>query len=249
MIAEIAQPVVETPVSPTEPLVAELEARGIFKSFTRRKNTAEILHGIDLVVKPKEFLIISGQSGSGKTTLLNILAGLDSPTNGSVVIRGEDIYRLSGDRRARFRATRFGIVYQQARWLQSLNVVQNVSLPLITVGVSQSKAEAQAVEALKKVGLDNFAESDPLDLSGGEQQRVGIARAIVHDPWLIVADEPTGNLDTHNADLVMQLFSSLTRKEGKAVILVTHNPIYEFYGTHLIEIRDGTVVRESYNQT
>ena len=233
-------------MSDSPELVVEIQSLNKIFHGKRNSSTA-ILSDVHLTVKDREFLIISGQSGSGKTTLLNIIAGLETPTSGSISIKGQALYDLSSDARARFRATRFGILYQQARWIRSLNVVQNVALPLITVGTSQKIAEIKAYETLEKLQLQQFAYQDPAELSGGEQQRVGIARAIIHDPWLIIADEPTGNLDTHNSDAVMSLFSLLNIREQRTVILVTHNPIYEFYGTHSIEIRDGKINKDVYN--
>jgi ABC-type lipoprotein export system ATPase subunit len=232
----------------TPPSDIVLRAEHITKTFAQRRSNATVLNDISLKVMEREFLIISGQSGSGKTTFLNIISGLETPTTGSIFVNNENIYSLSADARARFRATRYGIVYQQAYWVSSLNVVQNVALPLLSVGVHRDAAEAQAKKTLEKLELGHLSHQDPLELSGGEQQRVGIARAIVHDPKLIIADEPTGNLDTHNSDMVMSLFSLLSVKEGRTIILVTHNPIYEFYGTHFVEVRDGQIIKDHYNE-
>lgn len=225
-----------------------LQAFNVGQAFAQRQEVAQVLYDISLTVHENDFVIIHGQSGSGKTTFLNVISGLEAPSQGKVVIKDQDLYSLSSDHRAYFRATHLGIVYQQAHWIRALNVLQNVAFPLITFGTRRPVAEKQAMQTLEKLELAHLAQQDPSELSGGEQQRVGIARAIVHDPWLIIADEPTGNLDTHNSDMVMSLFSLLSVREGRTIILVTHNPIYEFYGTQTIEIRDGHILRQQSNE-
>lgn len=225
-----------------------LQAKGICKTFSNRRVSNVVLNNVTVSIKEKEYLIVSGQSGSGKTTLLNCIAGLEKPDAGTITVQGNDIYTLTPDERAHFRATRIGIVYQQAHWVGSLTVAQNVGLPLISVGIGHAQAEATARTILKQFDLDGLSDQNPHELSGGEMQRVGIARAIIHNPWLIIADEPTGSLDTHSADQVMAIFSSLNIEQGRTIILVTHNPIYEFYGTHFIEMRNGEVIKDHYNE-
>ena len=234
------------PQTPESGPVEALRCKDISKVFTKTRSVIRVLHNVDLTVRQGEFLIMTGQSGSGKTSLLNVIAGLEPPTTGTITIGGQNIYTLSDDERATFRATRFGIIYQQSNWVRALNVIQNVAMPLLSLGMPMARAEKKAFETLARFGLEGFARQDPLELSGGEQQRVGIARAIVHNPWLIIADEPTGSLDTHSADNVMGLLSSLNARERRTIIMVTHNQMYELYGTHQVEIRDGTVVKDTY---
>ncbi len=225
-----------------------LRINALEKTFQRGRVTTKVLNGVNIVVNKGEFAIISGQSGSGKTTILNVVSGLERPSSGSVTVFGQEPYAMPAAERTRFRATKIGFVYQQANWIRSLNVVENVAIPLLAVDVDEAEALQKAMETLEKIGLAGLANMSPLELSGGEQQRVGIARALIHDPQLILADEPTGSLDTHSADRVMELFSLLNVKEGRTVVLVTHNPIYEFYATHLIEMRDGAVIRDSHHE-
>jgi putative ABC transport system ATP-binding protein len=239
---------VETPPAkggdPTKRAVLEL--RHVSKTYGHGRTQQEVTHDMNLTVREGEFLIIMGPSGSGKTTALNLLSGLETPTEGKVVSNGSDLYALSDDERAHFRATEFGIIYQQPHWIGALNVVQNVALPLVCTGMAPKLADERALEALRKLDLQDLAASHPNELSGGEQQRVGIARAMVHEPLLIIADEPTGNLDTHTADTIMSLFSVLNYKEKKTLVLVTHNPLYLPYATHFVEIRDGAIVNEEW---
>ena len=223
-----------------------LEMRNVSRTFGRGRTQQEVTNNMSLTIREGEFLIIMGPSGSGKTTALNLLSGLQAPSSGEVVSDGGDLYALTNDQRSHFRATTFGIIYQQPHWISALNVVQNVALPLICTGMQPAKAEVQALEALRKLDLHTLAGAHPAELSGGEQQRVGIARAMVHDPLLIIADEPTGNLDTHTADTIMSLFSVLNFREKKTIVLVTHNPLYLPYANHFIEIRDGQIVNQEW---
>lgn len=187
------------------------------------------------------FNIIYGPSGSGKSTLLNILTGLQRPSTGTVLFDDKEVYNLAPDELAFFRATRIGIVYQNNYWVQSLNVQENVSLPLYFLGYSQSRAAEVAQFALEQVNMGSYAKKYPNLLSGGEQQRVAMARALVNSPLYIIADEPTGSLDSENGEMIMNLLHSAQKDNSRTVILVTHNMEYLPLADHLLHIEDGHV--------
>jgi putative ABC transport system ATP-binding protein len=174
-----------------------------------------------------------------------VISGLESPTTGSIKVRGEDIYKLSEDQRAQFRSEKFGIITQASHWVQSLNVWQNVAIPLVLKGNSFAGSKKRTMEVLKEVGMDEFANTPPNKLSGGQQQRVSIARALIRNPWIIVADEPTGNLDTHTSDTIMGLFQKLNTESKRTIIMVTHNLVYLPYATAKIAMRDGVIASQS----
>lgn len=201
-----------------------------------------VLHGLDFEIKSTDFAIIYGPSGCGKSTLLHTLVGLETPTSGTVKVRHTDIYKLSDEERARFRAEKFGMVYQLWFWVRALSVWENVALPLLIDGEHESNAKKRAMKALEEVGMAKYANKRPIELSGGEQQRVGIARALINNPWIIVADEPTGNLDSHNADEIMMMFQRLNQENKRTIIMVTHNLIYLPMATRQIAMRDGNIV-------
>ena len=187
---------------------AIIRVEGLEKSYPLEdgKRTIPVLNGINCEIKSTDFAIIYGASGSGKSTLLHHIVGLEAPTKGHIWVRGTDISKMNAEERAIFRADKFGMVYQLWYWVKSLNVWENVSLPLLLKGKTFSQSKKAAMKALDTVGMAKYADKKPMQLSGGEQQRVGIARALINNPWIIVADEPTGNLDTHNTDQVMQIF-------------------------------------------
>lgn len=187
------------------------------------------------------FNIIYGPSGSGKSTLLNILTGLQRPSTGTVLFDDREVYNLSPDELAFFRATRIGIVYQNNYWVQSLSVLENVSLPLYFLGYSQSRAAEVAMFALEQVNMASYAKKYPNLLSGGEQQRVAMARALVNSPLYIIADEPTGSLDSENGEMIMNLLHSAQKDNSRTVILVTHNMEYLPLADHLLHIEDGHI--------
>ena len=185
--------------------------------------------------------IIFGASGSGMSTLLNILTGLQKPTQGTVMFDSNDVYSLTPDALAFFRATRIGIVYQTNYWVKSLTVLENVALPLYFLGYSRSWAAEKAQIALEQLGMGSFAKKYPAVMSGGEQQRVAIARALVNNPLYIIADEPTGSLDSANGDKIMDLFQKLKEESQRTIILVTHNMEYLPMADHLLHIQDGVI--------
>lgn len=187
------------------------------------------------------FNIVYGPSGSGKSTLLNILTGLQRPTTGTITFDEREVYSLSPDELAFFRATRLGIVYQTNYWIKSLNALENVSVPLYFLGYSRARAIAAAQFALEQVNMGAYAKKYPVLLSGGEQQRIAMARALVSSPLFIIADEPTGSLDSTNGDMIMNLLRSAQADNNRTIILVTHNMEYLPLADHLLHIQDGHV--------
>lgn len=220
---------------------AIVKAIGIQQDFSLGEETFSVLKKADFVINNNTFNIIYGQSGSGKSTLLNILTGLQRPSKGEVQFEGEEVYKLSPNDLAFFRANRIGIVYQQNFWVKSLNVIENVSLPLYFLGYSKSMAAKKAMVALEMIKMQEYAKKYPVMLSGGEQQRVAVARAIVNDPMFIIADEPTGSLDSTAGDMIMNLLHDAQVNYGRTIVLVTHNMEYLPLADHLLHIQDGVV--------
>jgi len=201
------------------------------------------LNGIDLKVRRGEFLAIVGPSGSGKSTLLNMLGALDRPTEGKVIIDGIDITALSDSKRAELRNMKIGFVFQSYNLIQRINVINNVELPLLLRGIPPNVRRDKAMHMLREVGLSHKYKNKPNQLSGGEQQRVAIARALITDPSIILADEPTGNLDSKTGKAIIDLFKQLNRK-GRTIIVVTHNMEVAYETDRIVYIRDGRVEKE-----
>ncbi len=218
-----------------------INVKNVQQSFKVGDETIPALKTVDFSIKANSFTIIFGPSGSGKSTLLNVLAGLQAPSTGNVVIEGRDIYALKPDELAHFRANRVGFMHQTNHWIKSLNVIENVSVPLYFLGYNRSKASELAMIALERVNMASYAKKSPIFLSGGEQQRVGMARALANDPLFIIADEPTGNLDSTNGDTIMNLLLSCQTEFHRTIILVTHNLEYISLADHLLKIQDGHV--------
>lgn len=220
-----------------------IHVRNLTKNFYLGKNKISALTNVNLTVHAADYLVVFGPSGCGKTTLLNIIAGADEPTRGCVVVGHKNIFKLNEDGRGIFRSMRMGIVYQAPYWIKSLNVLENIALPLIIRGINEKLAIHRAAGILSELGIEKFSKQTPFHLSGGEQQKIGIARALISDPHIIIADEPTGNLDSASADEIMELFHSLNIKMKKTIILVTHNQVYWNAGTKRIEMRDGRIIK------
>ncbi len=216
--------------------------KNIKQSFVVGDETVRVLSESSFSIEEGSFNIIFGPSGSGKSTLLNILSGLQKPTAGSATFFANDIYSFKPDQLAFFRANQIGVVYQTSYWVNSLNVIENVSIPLFFLGLMRKDAEKRAMDALQRVDMAPYAKKSPLVLSGGEQQRVAMARAIVADPAFIIADEPTGSLDSKNGEMIMSLLQSYNKDLKRTIVLVTHNMEYLPLSDHLIEITDGKCV-------
>ncbi|MEM2118060.1 MAG: ABC transporter ATP-binding protein [Candidatus Bathyarchaeia archaeon] len=220
---------------------ALLEARDVKKAYRMGKVLVPALRGISFEAKESEFLTIFGPSGSGKSTLLHLIGGLDRPDEGEIFIDGFNILKLSGDKLAELRLTRIGFVFQFFNLLPRLTALRNVELPLTIAGVPEKEAGERAKEMLKLVGLEARMNHKPTELSGGEQQRVAIARALINNPKIVLADEPTGNLDTKTGWEIVQLMKKLNEEKGQTFIVVTHDPHIAETADRIIHIKDGLI--------
>ncbi len=218
-----------------------IRATNITQQFQAGDELIQPLKDATFELLESSFNVIYGPSGSGKSTLLNILTGLQKPTQGTVTFDDREVYELSPDELAFFRATSLGIVYQSNYWVKSLNAVENVSLPLYFLGYSRARAAETALFALEQVKMADYAKKYPVLLSGGEQQRIAMARAIASSPLFIIADEPTGSLDSTNGDMIMNLLHDAQINNSRTIIMVTHNMEYLPLADRLLHIEDGVV--------
>jgi len=221
-----------------------IEAHDLAKEFSRGDIRVLALRGISVSIERGEFVAIVGKSGSGKSTFMNILGCLDRPSDGNFMLEGQDVARLSKDERAEMRGQKIGFVFQAFNLIPRTSAQENVELPLIYSGVSRAEQAQRARESLERLGLGDRAEHHPSQLSGGEQQRVAIARALVNRPQLLLADEPTGNLDTRTSLEIMQILRKLNRDEGLTVVLVTHEPEIAAFADRVLTFRDGEIVSD-----
>ena len=213
--------------------------RNITKTYQRGPEKVQVLHGIDLDIPRGDFVALMGPSGSGKTTLLNLIGGLDTPTGGEIEIEGERIDRLSAGQLSNWRSHHVGFVFQFYNLMPMLTAQKNVELPLLLTKLGAADRARRAQIALTLVGLADRRSHRPNELSGGQQQRVAIARAIVSDPTFLICDEPTGDLDRHSAQEILDLLQMLNREHGKTIIMVTHDPKAAEYATHTIHLDKG----------
>ena len=221
-----------------------IEAAGLHRWYGEGDARVEILRGVDLVVGRGEHVAIMGASGSGKSTLLSILGCLDRPDRGTYALDGVDVLTLADDALSEVRLRRIGFVFQAFHLVPQLTVVENVEMPLFYAGVSRGERHARIAASLERVGMEHRLDHRPSQLSGGEQQRVAIARALVLDPPLVLADEPTGNLDTQNGAAVLALLDAI-HAEGRTIVMVTHDPTIAGRAGRTIHVRDGLVVEET----
>jgi putative ABC transport system ATP-binding protein len=219
-----------------------VKVRGAHKTFTRGGEKIDVLQGLDVEVAKGEFLALMGPSGSGKSTLLNLVGGLDRPSSGAIEVGGVRIDALSDAKLTAWRARHVGFVFQMDNLLPALTAERNVELPLLLTNLSRARRRQQVATALALVGLSDRAKHYPRQLSGGQEQRVGIARAIVTDPTLILADEPTGDLDRKSGDEVLELLRALQRDHGKTVIMVTHDPHAAERASRVLHLDKGVLV-------
>jgi putative ABC transport system ATP-binding protein len=220
-----------------------LVARGVRKTYRTAAQEIEALRGIDVDIRPGELVMVMGPSGNGKTTMLNCLSGLDDIDAGKVLIDGMDLHGVSDARRTAHRARRMGFVFQSFNLIPVFSAVENVELPLLVVGTPGGEARVAALDMLDRVGLGDRAHHRPAELSGGEQQRVGIARALVSQPAIVWADEPTGNLDSQTAEAVLGLLFEVHRS-GQTLVIVTHDRAIGERGERLLQVRDGRIVSD-----
>ena len=224
---------------------ALIQIKNVSRTFRRGSEEIHVLAGLDLDVQQGEFLALMGPSGSGKSTLLNLIGGLDRADAGSVQIGGDRIDRLSDRQLAAWRARHVGFVFQFYNLLATLNAERNVELPLLLTHLSKSERRDHVATALKVVGLANRNRQYPRTLSGGEQQRVGIARAIVSDPTLLLCDEPTGDLDRKSGDEILSLLQALNREHGKTIVMVTHDPHASARASRTVHLDKGQLSTEA----
>ena len=216
--------------------------RNLHKTYQRGPEKVDVLRGIDLDIDAGDFVALMGPSGSGKTTLLNLIGGLDSPSSGSIEIAGQRIDQLGSGQLAQWRSNNVGFVFQFYNLMPTLTAQKNVELPLLLTRLSAAERKRNAEIALELVGLKDRGKHRPAELSGGQQQRVAIARAIVSDPTFLICDEPTGDLDRHSAEEILNLLKMLNREHGKTIIMVTHDPKAAEYATHTIHLDKGELV-------
>lgn len=221
-----------------------IDARGVTKQYGAGDLSVAALRGVDLQARRGEFLAIMGRSGSGKSTLLHLCAGLDLPTAGAIYIDGRDVTQMSDDDLTLLRRRRIGLIFQAFNLVDVLTAEENVALPLVVDGVSEREASQRALRALSLVGLEKRGHHLPKELSGGEQQRVAIARALVIEPVVLLADEPTGNLDTANSEQVIHLLRDLVSDQERTIVMVTHDPRQADVADRVVEIQDGRIVRD-----
>jgi putative ABC transport system ATP-binding protein len=225
------------------PAVVELE--NLEKSYRLGKVTVNALRGVTLKLGQGEFMVIMGPSGSGKTTLLNIIGTLDKPTSGRALVDGEDITRMNDGQLTKLRRHKIGFVFQFHNLIPVLTALENVELPMITSGVKRRASRDRATELLSRVGLQDRTDHLPDELSGGEQQRVAIARALVNHPRIVLADEPTGDLDMKTGFEIVQLLHGMAKQESASVVVVTHDPVVAERADRLVEMRDGRIMENA----
>ena len=222
-----------------------VRVRGLAKDYKRGAETVHVLHALDLDIPKGDFLALMGPSGSGKSTLLNLIGGLDRPTSGTIEIAGQRTDSMSDAQLGRWRANHVGFVFQMYNLLPVLSAQRNVELPLLLTSLSAAERRKRATAALGLVGLAERAGHKPRELSGGQEQRVGIARAIVSDPTLLLCDEPTGDLDRKSGDEILDLLQALNQQQGKTIIMVTHDPHAAARAKRTLHLEKGQLIREA----
>jgi len=223
----------------TSPLI---KLQDIWKTYQLGKVKLTVLKGINLEIYPGDFVTIMGPSGSGKSTLMYLIGCLDKPTKGEIFLEGKKISQLSEDELSLIRGKKIGFVFQQFNLLSNLNALENVMLPMVFQGIEKREREERAKKLLHAVNLGNRLYHRPTELSGGEQQRIAIARALANNPEIIVADEPTGNLDSTTGKMIMEIMVDLHKREKKTIVVVTHDPNIAKYTKNIINIKDGKII-------
>lgn len=226
---------------------ASIELREVEKEYRRDEFVVPVLQGLDLTVGNGEYLALMGPSGSGKTTLLNLVAGLDVATRGQVIVHGQDLGRLSEAEITRWRAENVGFIFQTYNLIPVLTAAENIELPLLLTSLSRKRRRENVATALRVVGLEGREHHYPRQLSGGQEQRVAIARAIVTDPFLLVADEPTGDLDRNTADEILELLEQLNKEFEKTIVMVTHDPLAARRASRVLHLDKGRLIDDVIN--
>lgn len=225
---------------------AIIDIKGITRNFPLGVEIIKVLKGIDLIINKGEYVALMGPSGSGKSTLMNILGCLDTPTSGSYILNGKDVSKMADDELAGIRNKEIGFVFQTFNLMPRTTALDNVALPMVYAGFKKQERDARATEVLKQVGLGDRMDHKPNQLSGGQRQRVAVARALVNHPSIILADEPTGNLDTKTSIEIMNLFNDI-HANGNTVILVTHEEDIAAHAHRIIRLRDGLIESDNIN--
>ena len=220
-----------------------IQVKNLYKIFRVGNEKVRALNGVDLTIYKGEFCAIVGTSGSGKSTMLNMLAGLEKPTKGEVIVAGEHLEKMNENQLVKFRREHVGFIFQSFNLLGTMNAIENVALPLTFRGVDKKIREAKAVEMLKLVGLPKHMKHRPNEMSGGQQQRVGVARALVLDPEIIFADEPTGNLDSKTSAEVLGLMRTVVTEKNQTMVMVTHDNHLAGFADRIFHIIDGKIVK------
>lgn len=224
--------------------MALIELEDVVKEYQMGENTVKALRGSNLEIESGDFVAIMGPSGSGKSTLMNMVGALDVPTSGKVELAGEDLSKLSENQLAILRSKKVGFVFQKFNLISSMTAQENVALPMLFRGKSRKKRMERSKKLLEDMGLGDRLDHMPSELSGGQQQRVSIARSLANDPEILLADEPTGNLDTETGDKVMELLKELNEEENKTIIMVTHDPHDAEYAEYIVDITDGVTQKK-----
>lgn len=225
-----------------------IKIEGIHKSFGNGDVAVKVLDDISLEIYSGEYIILFGPSGCGKSTLLNCISGLEMPDKGRIVIRGDDISKFTKAELAKYRNRKIGIIFQSFNVLKSFNILENIALPQTFSGIPKGRRMKRAEHLLDMFGLKQLGKRIPTEVSGGQQQRVAIARALVNNPWILIADEPTGNLDSKASAEVMELLEKLNAKSKRTVVMVTHNPEHLKYAHRVIYLKDGKIIKEDHRK-
>lgn len=220
-----------------------IQVKDLVKIYRPELNPVHALRGINASIKPGEFVAVMGPSGSGKSTFMNLLGCLDTPTSGSYWLNGQEVSRLTGDQLAEVRNQKIGFVFQNFNLLPRMTALRNVELPMMYAGLTKHERRKRALEALERVGMQDRIHHRPAELSGGQNQRVAIARALVNNPAILLADEPTGNLDSHTSEEIMNIFCSL-HQEHTTIVIVTHEREIASYSSRILHFRDGLLEKE-----
>jgi putative ABC transport system ATP-binding protein len=227
---------------------AVIKLDNVWKKFKLAEEELSILKGINLEIMPGSFTTIMGPSGSGKSTLMYLLGLLDTPSTGKIFLNGQDVSGFSEDKLAQVRGKRIGFIFQQFNLLQNLTALENVMLPMIFQGISEEQRIEKAKKLLDSVDLEHRINHKPKEMSGGEQQRMAIARSLVNDPEILIGDEPTGNLDSATGKTVMEILTKLHKEQKKTIIVVTHDPNIAKYSQNVIHIQDGQIIANHFQE-